>query len=55
MDLYFDNAAAMRLLPGSHTIPDLVGNQESPVSGMAQTVAAAELKLLLIALGARRK
>ena len=46
MDLYFDNAAAMRLLPGSHTIPDLVGNQESPVSGMAQTVAAAELKLL---------
>ena len=49
MDLYFDNAAAMRLLPGSHTIPDLVGNQESPVSGMAQTVAAAELKLLNVA------
>ena len=46
MDLYFDNAAAMRLLPGFDRIPDLIGNQESPVSGMAQVVAEAERKIL---------
>ena len=46
MDLYFDNAAAMRLLPGFNTIPDLTGNQESPVSGMAQLMAEAEQKIL---------
>ncbi len=47
MDLYFDNAAAMRLLPGFSTIPeDMTGNQESPVSGMAQVVAEAERKIL---------
>ena len=46
MDLYFDNAAAMRLLPGFDTLPDLTGNQESPVSGMSQIVADAEQKIL---------
>lgn len=47
MNLYFDNAAAMRLLPGFSAVPeDLTGNQESPVSGMAQRVTEAEQKIL---------
>lgn len=45
MNLYFDNAAAMELLP-QISAGTFTGNQESPVSGMAAVVADAGKRIL---------
>ncbi|MBO5959420.1 MAG: aminotransferase class V-fold PLP-dependent enzyme [Lentisphaeria bacterium] len=45
MNCYFDNAAAMEQLADAG-LPNLTGNQESPVSGAANAVRTAEEKIL---------